>query len=107
MYYTRAILRLQMELTMACPLLKNMNAVSILPVLLRPLSRGTVLLQSSNPWDPPLIDPKDLTEGEDLDLLVEAVEAAVHMVNTSTRLQEHKFQVPPTVLYTLMAHVRI
>jgi choline dehydrogenase-like flavoprotein len=70
-----------------------MNAVSILPVLLRPRSRGEVRLQSTSPWDPPLLDPKYLTEDGDLDLLVEAVEVAFQLVNNSKRLQEHKFQV--------------
>jgi choline dehydrogenase-like flavoprotein len=70
-----------------------MNAVSILPVLLRPKSRGKVRLQSSNPWEPPLVDPKYLTDREDLDLIVEAIEATVHMVNSSKRLLQHNFQV--------------
>ncbi len=70
-----------------------MNAVSILPVLVRPRSRGEVRLQSTSPWDPPLLDPKYLTEEEDLDLLVEAVQTAFQLVNSSKRLQEHKFQV--------------
>ena len=70
-----------------------MNAVSILPVLLRPRSRGEVRLESRSAWDPPLLDPKYLTEDEDLELLVEAVQTAFHMVNSSKRLQEHKFQV--------------
>ncbi len=72
---------------------QNMNAVSILPVLLRPRSRGEVRLQSTSPWDPPLLDPKYLTEDADLDLLVEAVQTAFQLVNSSKRLQEHKFQV--------------
>jgi hypothetical protein len=72
---------------------QNMNAVSILPVLVRPRSRGEVRLQSTSPWDPPLLDPKYLTEEEDLDLLVEAVQTAFQLVNSSKRLQEHKFQV--------------
>jgi len=39
--------------------------------LLRPKSRGTVKLRSSNPLDPPLIDPAFLAEPDDLNELLE------------------------------------
>jgi choline dehydrogenase-like flavoprotein len=81
-----------------------MNSVSILPVLLRPKSRGEVRLQSSSPWDAPLLDPKYLTEEEDVELLVEAVETAFQMVNNSKRLQEHKFQVLGYLLHSPPSH---
>ncbi|CAL1262841.1 unnamed protein product [Larinioides sclopetarius] len=42
--------------------------------LLHPKSRGTVRLQSTNPYDPPLIDPNYFAESEDLDAIVKGME---------------------------------
>ena len=41
-----------------------------LPVLLRPKSRGTLRLNTSDPFRDPIIDPKYLTHPDDLDTLV-------------------------------------
>ncbi|RUS77000.1 hypothetical protein EGW08_015225 [Elysia chlorotica] len=41
--------------------------------LLRPESRGTVKLRSSDPFDPPVIDPNYLERQEDVDLLVRGI----------------------------------
>ena len=42
----------------------------MLPGLVRPYSRGTLRLSSSDPLDPPLIDPAYLREPSDLDRLL-------------------------------------
>ena len=34
------------------------DTFSLYPVLLRPKSRGYIRLRSSNPYDPPVIDPR-------------------------------------------------
>ncbi|MGH3679957.1 MAG: GMC family oxidoreductase [Natronosporangium sp.] len=52
------------------------NAVSILPGVVRPQSRGTVRLASADPFTPPLVDPNYLADRSDLDRLVQAVELA-------------------------------
>ncbi len=39
----------------------------------RPISKGHILLRSSNPKDPPIIDPKYLDHDNDLEVLVEGV----------------------------------
>jgi choline dehydrogenase len=52
------------------------HGFTIVPVLLRPQSRGQIRLRSNNPLEPPLIDPKYCTETEDLQLLVESVKLA-------------------------------
>lgn len=43
--------------------------VSLMPVLLHPKSVGEVLLRSSNPEDPPLIQPNYLTHVRDVETL--------------------------------------
>jgi|AntRauTorcE11898_2_1112593.scaffolds.fasta_scaffold00015_29 choline dehydrogenase len=40
---------------------------------LRPESRGRITLRSADPFDDPAIDPQYLTEGEDLEILLEGV----------------------------------
>jgi choline dehydrogenase len=52
------------------------NAVSIIPGLVRPMSRGWVRLASSNPLDKPLINPNYLDVESDLEKLVQGVEIA-------------------------------
>ena len=73
---------------------KNMNAVSILPIILRPKSLGEVKLASANPWANPIIDPKYFSHPDDLALLVKAVEKTVHMVNTSEHMKQHGYDLP-------------
>ena len=45
-------------------------AISMLPTLLRPKSRGSITLQSNDPDDQPIIDPNFLAEVEDVDFFV-------------------------------------
>ena len=52
------------------------NSVSILPGVVRPLSRGWIKLASSNPLDKPLVNPNYLGAASDRDRLVQAVELA-------------------------------
>lgn len=42
--------------------------------LLHPRSRGTVTLQSSDPYDPPLIDPNYFEDPRDVDDMVEGIQ---------------------------------
>jgi choline dehydrogenase len=49
---------------------KNPNAVSMLPGVVRPMSRGWIRLASGNPLDKPLINPNYLGAEADLDGLV-------------------------------------
>ena len=49
------------------------EGLTIFPVLLHPRSKGTVRLASSNPDDPPLINPNYLAEDVDIKLLAEGI----------------------------------
>jgi choline dehydrogenase len=62
----------------------NPNAVSIIPGVVRPLSRGWVRLASSNPLDKPLVNPNYLAEKSDLDRLVKSVKIAREIFATQT-----------------------
>jgi choline dehydrogenase len=52
------------------------NAVSILPGVVRPTSRGWIRLASSNPLDKPLVNPNYLATEADVQRLVDAVKLA-------------------------------
>jgi choline dehydrogenase len=52
------------------------NAVSILPGVVRPNSRGSVRLASADPFARPLIDPNYLGDRSDVDRMVQAVKLA-------------------------------
>eukprot|EP00092_Neocalanus_flemingeri_P028764 GFUD01031228.1.p1 GENE.GFUD01031228.1~~GFUD01031228.1.p1 ORF type:complete len:650 (+),score=184.87 GFUD01031228.1:243-2192(+) len=61
---------------------------SVIPMLLRPKSRGTVRLRSSNPYDKPIFNAGYFTHPEDIKVLVEGVKIALAMAQTKafTRL---------------------
>ena len=67
--------------TPAYELLQN-NAGALTPSLLHPLSRGTVSLSSSSPFDPPLIDPNWLSHPLDLSILISALQFNEHILST-------------------------
>ncbi|XP_026677686.1 glucose dehydrogenase [FAD, quinone]-like [Diaphorina citri] len=49
------------------------QAYNIVPLILRPFSRGFVKLRSSNPFDSPKFYPNYLSDSRDLDVLIEAI----------------------------------
>jgi len=66
----------------------NPNVVSILPGVVRPMSRGSVALQSSKPEDYPILDPNYLGEKSDLEGLLWAVKHTRDIVHTKS-FSEH------------------
>lgn len=61
---------------------KGRTQFTIMPVLLKPLSRGTVRLNSANPLDPPLVNPNYLAHPLDRDRLLEAMYEALRHVQS-------------------------
>jgi choline dehydrogenase-like flavoprotein len=59
------------------------NAVSILPGVVRPLSRGWIRLASADPFDAPLVNPNYFGDRSDLTRLVQAVELSRDIFATS------------------------
>lgn len=58
------------------------DAISILPVLLKPKSKGFVKLRSKNFRDPPIIDPNYLAEDDDVKMLVSGISIIQHLLDT-------------------------
>ncbi|KAG5892360.1 hypothetical protein JTB14_035974 [Gonioctena quinquepunctata] len=60
------------------------NAIQIPMILVNPLSRGTVKLQSNSSFDYPLIDFKHLSDpgNKDIDLMYEGVKMAFQLIET-------------------------
>jgi choline dehydrogenase len=59
------------------------NAVSILPGVVRPNSRGTVRLASADPFAAPLVDPNYLGDESDLRRMVQAVKLSREIFGTA------------------------
>ena len=68
--------------TMYKPLV-NLEAWSILPLLLRPKSSGFVRLKSKDPMIYPDINPNYFTHKEDIDVLIEGIRIAMAVSNSS------------------------
>ncbi|XP_035735997.1 glucose dehydrogenase [FAD, quinone]-like [Vespa mandarinia] len=62
----------------------NHDSFNILPIILRPKSRGNVKLRSKNPLDYPLIYHNYLTHPEDVNVLREGIKAAIAFAETSS-----------------------
>ncbi|XP_026289309.2 glucose dehydrogenase [FAD, quinone]-like [Frankliniella occidentalis] len=58
------------------------EAYSVVPLLLRPRSRGTVRLRSPDMAQPPLIDPNYLADPRDVEILVEGAKAGYQLMGT-------------------------
>ncbi|PBK63513.1 alcohol oxidase [Armillaria solidipes] len=59
------------------------NYFDVIPAVLCPLSRGNVTVNSSNPLDPPLIDPNYFSHPQDLAIMKYAIESVKRFVNAT------------------------
>lgn len=74
---------------------KPSDGITINACLLRPQSRGTVRLRSSNPADKPLVDNNYLAESQDLDLEIEGLKLAREILAQKPLADRIQFEVLP------------
>ena len=60
----------------------NRDTWTILPTALRPLSRGTLRLNSADPYDKPLINPNYYQNSYDLNVTIEAIKISLALSKT-------------------------
>ena len=65
------------------------DAVTILPIIMRPKSRGKIWLQSSNPLDFPLIDPKYYSHPDDVKTMVAGIKTILNMIQNTSELKQY------------------
>ncbi|OJA08249.1 hypothetical protein AZE42_02073 [Rhizopogon vesiculosus] len=61
----------------------DLHAYQMLVILLRPTSKGSLILKSADPWDDPILDPSYLKTKHDIDALVRGVRAAFKIAHTA------------------------
>ncbi|XP_071865890.1 alcohol dehydrogenase [acceptor] isoform X1 [Bombus fervidus] len=59
------------------------NTITIAPVLLHPKSKGEIKLSSNNSLDPPLIDPKYLSNKDDIATLIDGLQFVKKLIETN------------------------
>ncbi|XP_020281968.1 glucose dehydrogenase [FAD, quinone]-like [Pseudomyrmex gracilis] len=60
----------------------GLDAFTIVPVLLRPKSRGRLTLRSSDPLDPPVVDLNYYDHEDDLNAIVKGIKMAIEVAST-------------------------
>ncbi|KAM0730958.1 Glucose dehydrogenase [FAD, quinone] [Formica fusca] len=60
----------------------GLDAFTIVPVLLRPKSRGRLTLRSTNPLDSPIVDVNYYDHEDDLNTMVQAIKIAIEVAST-------------------------
>ncbi|MEM9557624.1 MAG: GMC family oxidoreductase N-terminal domain-containing protein [Acidobacteriota bacterium] len=71
------------------------HGFNIAPTLLKPASRGSLRVTSSDPYAPPHIDPSYLASDDDLELLVRGVELARRLARSKAFADELDHEVLP------------
>lgn len=74
--------------------INNMDVWSIIPMLLRPRSKGSIKLRSNNPFDYPYIYPNYFKDDFDMKTLIEGVKIAVALSRTAS-MQRYKSMLSP------------
>ena len=76
------------------------------PILAQPHSRGEVKLRSTNPYDPPIIDPKYLSNEADLKIYLRAIALCREIAETSAFAEFNSGEVAPGHLHGDEAYIR-
>jgi choline dehydrogenase len=76
------------------------------PILVQPQSRGQVSLRSSNPQDPPVINPNYLQADTDVQAYVRAIELCRELANTQAFADFNDGEIAPGVDADLEQYVR-
>ncbi|XP_077299158.1 glucose dehydrogenase [FAD, quinone] isoform X1 [Arctopsyche grandis] len=84
--------------------INNLDTWSILPMLLRPKSKGSIKLRSKNPYDYPYIYPNYFKDEQDLHTLREGVKIAIALSRTKA-MQRFGSKLSPHV-FPACAHVQ-
>ena len=74
--------------------INNMDSWSIIPMLLRPRSTGSIRLRSNNPFDYPYIYPNYFKDDFDMKTLIEGVKIAVALSRTQS-MQRYNSKINP------------
>jgi choline dehydrogenase-like flavoprotein len=74
--------------------INNLDSWSIIPMLLRPKSAGSLKLRSKNPFDYPYIYPNYFADDFDMKTLIEGVKIAVALSRTQS-MQRYKSMLSP------------
>lgn len=85
------------ETTVAAYEIINNNAGSLTVAVMHPFSRGTCYINSPDPFEPPLIDPRWLTNPVDRQVLVEALQFNRQILATPSMLELQAAQFVPPV----------
>jgi choline dehydrogenase len=89
------------------PEFKTTGPVSIfVPVLVQPQSRGEVKLRSTNPQDPPVIDPKYLSVETDVQTYIRAIECCRQIANSPAFADFNDGEVAPGLDANLEQYIR-
>ena len=66
------------------------DAATILPVILLPKSFGRLWLQSTDPFDPPYIDPKYYIHPDNVKMTIVGIKNCLKMNENAPELQEYR-----------------
>lgn len=85
------------EMTVAAYEIINNNAGSLTVAVMHPFSRGTCYIQSADPFQPPAVDPRWLTNPVDRQVLIEALLFNRQILATPPMLELQAAQFVPPV----------
>ncbi|KAF9803646.1 hypothetical protein IEO21_09606 [Rhodonia placenta] len=71
------------------------HGITMGPILLKPQSKGTIRLQSTNIWDPPLIDPNYLATESDMNLALECMRITMRIARSEPIASKLDLSNPP------------